>query len=335
MKHWRLQHNLLGSLSVTVLSREIIIIYRRNKNTIIKNYHFHDIRKTALRCAAVIAGGLLLFGTISFKDAILSRDEWSNEIEEKDIADVEYEEPINKPTLKIIYHTVKAGETISEIARMYGISMDTIIGSNQMDSYDVVQVGRVLKIPNKEGVLVHMQRGQSLPALARKYNVAINKIIAENSLVNPDFVNVGDKILIPDAKPLNIFKGFLWPVQRRIITSGYGWRKDPFFGGNEFHKGIDIRANYEWVRASKYGRVSFTGWLGGYGNTVVVTHPGGYRTLYGHLSRITVRRGQHVKQGQIIARSGNTGNSTGPHLHFEIMRHGRHLNPFVELRKKR
>jgi murein DD-endopeptidase MepM/ murein hydrolase activator NlpD len=81
--------------------------------------------------------------------------------------------------------------------------------------------------------------------------------------------------------------------------------------------------------------VTYAGWLGGYGKTVVIAHPGGWKTLYGHLSRIIVREGQYVKQGQSIAKSGNTGRSTGPHLHFEIIKHGSHHNPFVYLKNSK
>ncbi len=334
MKHWQLHTNSFGNLSITILSAEIIIIYRGKKNTFIKSVQLKKIKRVAVACGAICGAMVLLAGMVGFNDVFKSEAAWYDEIKKKAIATKEFEEPDKKPVLKIVTHTVKPGETLSEIARMYGVSMDTICGCNKLESYELVHVGQVLKIPNKDGLLVRGQRGQTLQMLAKKYNVAINKIIEENSIANPDFINIGQDIFIPDAKPLDIFKGFLWPVKTKSVTSGYGWRKDPFYGENQFHQGIDVRAHYEWVRASKYGRVSYAGWLGGYGKVVVVTHPGGDKTLYGHLSKIVVREGQYVKQGQIIAKSGNTGNSTGPHLHFEIIRKGQHINPYAELKKK-
>ena len=335
MKHWQLHSYSFGSLSITVLSAEIIIIFRGTKTTIIKSIPCKKIKSIALVCGTIVIGVILFTGYVRSHHVFNSEAPWYDEIKKKAIASKDFEEPDKKKPLKIVQHTVKSGETLSEIAQMYGVSMDTICGCNRLESYDLVHVGQVLKIPNKDGLLVSVQRGQTLPALAKKYNVAINKIVEENSFANPDFINIGQDIFIPDAKPLDIFKGFLWPVHTKNITSGYGWRKDPFYGESQFHQGIDVRANYEWVRASKYGRVSYAGWLGGYGKVVVVTHPGGDKTLYGHLSKITVREGQYVKQGQIIAKSGNTGNSTGPHLHFEIIRKGQHINPYAELKKKR
>ncbi len=334
MKHWQVHSRFFGNLSVTVLSAEIIIIVRGKRNTFIKSIPYTAIKRITAVSAIVISAMLLFTGIAGFNDVFKSEAVWYDEIKKKAITSKEFVDADTKRPLKIIQHTVKPGETLSEIARMYGVSLDTICGSNKLESYDLVHVGQVLKIPNKDGLLVSVQRGQTLPVLSKKYNVAINKIIEENNIANPDFINIGQDIFIPDAKPLDIFKGFLWPVATRNITSGYGWRKDPFYGENQFHQGIDIRANYEWVKASKYGRVSYAGWLGGYGKVVVITHPGGDKTLYGHLSKIVVREGQYVKQGQIIAKSGNTGNSTGPHLHFEIIRKGQHINPYAELKKK-
>jgi murein DD-endopeptidase MepM/ murein hydrolase activator NlpD len=81
------------------------------------------------------------------------------------------------------------------------------------------------------------------------------------------------------------------------------------------------------VRAAQYGRVSFTGDYGGYGKTVIIVHPDGYRTLYAHLNRIVVQKGQAVKMDEKIGTLGNTGRSTGPHLHFEIHRYGKIIDP--------
>ncbi|HQL84108.1 MAG TPA: peptidoglycan DD-metalloendopeptidase family protein, partial [Spirochaetota bacterium] len=261
----------------------------------------------------------------------------NDEIEKNNIlqsASTDYSGSEDKGGFRIVEYIVRPGENLSSIAENYGVSMDTICGSNGLRSYDFIRSGICLRIPNKDGMLYRMKRGNNITSLARKYRVSLEKIITENDLRNPDFIAVNTEIFIPDAKPLNIIRGFMWPVTGKYITCGYGWRKDPFQRINrEFHQGIDIRSRYEWIRASKYGKVTYTGWLGGYGRTIVVAHPGGWKTLYGHLSRIIVRRGQYVKQGQPIGKSGNTGRSTGPHLHFEVLKNGQHKNPYSYLKK--
>ncbi len=118
-----------------------------------------------------------------------------------------------------------------------------------------------------------------------------------------------------------------FPVFGRI-TSKFGYRRDPFNGKIDFHRGVDIRAPYGTpVRSTASGKVIYAGWLGPYGKAVVIKHKYGYQTLYGHLSKIKVRAGQRVKEGQIIGYVGSTGRSTGPHLHYEIRRYGKLLNP--------
>ena len=112
------------------------------------------------------------------------------------------------------------------------------------------------------------------------------------------------------------------------ITSGFGKRNDPFRGGLAHHLGIDFDANTgDPVAAAAGGVVSFSGVKSGYGNVVEVDHGNGYRTLYGHNSRLLVRAGDIVRAGQTLARAGSTGRSTGPHVHFEVHVNGRPVNP--------
>lgn len=108
------------------------------------------------------------------------------------------------------------------------------------------------------------------------------------------------------------------------VTSGFGWRPDPFTGRAQFHAGTDIRMAYgQGVQAVAGGTVSSVGEKTGYGLTVVIDHGNGLETRYAHLSSATVRPGEVVEAGQVVAQSGNSGRSTGPHLHLEARQHGR------------
>lgn len=245
----------------------------------------------------------------------------------------DFSEPEEDSALTIQIYKVQQGDTLSEIAGKFGVSMETIIGSSGLESYDYLKIGQTLKIPDKDGLLVKIKDGQRLIDIAKKYNVDVDKIVASNQLLNPDFLPVGYDIFVPDAKPQNIFNGWMWPSPSHVVTSAYGWRVHPISGRRQFHHGMDIRARYQWIKAAKYGKVTFAGNMGGYGRAVIIAHPGGWKTLYAHLSRIIVKKGQYVKQGQTIAKSGNTGYSAGPHLHFEIRKNGKHMNPRSYLKK--
>ncbi|HAM49977.1 MAG TPA: hypothetical protein DCP92_04520 [Nitrospiraceae bacterium] len=123
-----------------------------------------------------------------------------------------------------------------------------------------------------------------------------------------------------------------WPVTGKI-TSPYGRRENPVNGEDEFHSGIDISVEPGTpVHATADGVVNFSGWAGGSGNLVGIEHGFGYSTFYAHNQTIAVRVGQRVKRGDTVAYSGSTGNSTGPHCHYEIWKDGRYVNPkqFVE-----
>lgn len=119
----------------------------------------------------------------------------------------------------------------------------------------------------------------------------------------------------------------IWPL-RGPVTSRFGFRRHPLFRRHHFHTGVDISAPRGTpVPAAHAGKVLFAGWYGGYGKLVILDHGDGVSTLYGHLSRISVRTGQSVSRRQVIGHVGSTGYSTGPHLHYEIRRNGRPVNP--------
>jgi murein DD-endopeptidase MepM/ murein hydrolase activator NlpD len=127
----------------------------------------------------------------------------------------------------------------------------------------------------------------------------------------------------PPRSPLRLAR----PIRRQPVGDRYGPR------GNRFHAGLDFPAPYGWnVRAARAGRVRFAGWTGGFGRAVIVAHRRGVRTLYAHLSRITVSRGERVGTGERVGKVGSTGFSTGPHLHFEVIVRGANVNPRTALR---
>jgi murein DD-endopeptidase MepM/ murein hydrolase activator NlpD len=124
---------------------------------------------------------------------------------------------------------------------------------------------------------------------------------------------------------------FSWPVTG-TITSPFGWRSNPFGGAPEFHQGLDIAApSGTTVTAAAGGTVIMAQWYGGYGNYILIDHGGGYSTGYGHLSAIYVSSGQSVQRGQAIGAVGSTGQSTGPHLHFEVRIAGKPVDPAPRL----
>lgn len=121
----------------------------------------------------------------------------------------------------------------------------------------------------------------------------------------------------------------IWPLSSMMITSEYGWRIHPIFGTSRYHSGIDVGADYgDAIWAAAGGIVIHSGWLGGYGKTVIIDHGGGLTTLYAHNSELTVSEGESVYQGQVVAYAGSTGYSTGPHLHFEVREYGEPVNPY-------
>ncbi len=140
-----------------------------------------------------------------------------------------------------------------------------------------------------------------------------------------------DKVIkeLADVKIVDTVKPDMWPVVG-IITSDFGWRI--FRRVKEFHTGVDIAAPYGTpINVTSSGRVIYVGWVNGYGKTVIVYHGYGYVTLYGHLLDFAVGYGDFVEKGQIIGYVGATGRTSGPHLHYEIIKYGIRQDPIIYL----
>ena len=164
------------------------------------------------------------------------------------------------------------------------------------------------------------QKLQDSLILVAQTKMLIHSQNGKNQLTQYDFVNK------PREKN---FSKIVMPLNREIsITSPYGTRMHPIFGASKFHNGIDLAANYENVYSVLDGIVTETGWdNNGGGNYIKVNHFNRFETAYLHLSEIYYRVGEFVKAGFIIAKSGNSGNSTGPHLHFSVKEFGQSINP--------
>ncbi|HEY8416493.1 MAG TPA: peptidoglycan DD-metalloendopeptidase family protein [Limnochordales bacterium] len=241
----------------------------------------------------------------------------------------------------IVTHVVQRGETLWDIANRYGIDVDTIVAANDLVDINRLQVGQELTILTIRGAVHTVQRGESLWDIARAYGVSMDEITSLNRLSDPSRLQVGQRLVIPGAQAQAIaarreavvqngqlLRNFDWPVQGGRISSRFG----PRWG--RMHQGLDIAVPTGTpVRAAAAGTVTYAGPMGSYGNLVILDHGNRVETRYAHNSRIVVRVGQKVKRGEIIAYSGNTGNSTGPHLHFEIRYRGTAVDPDKYLKR--
>ena len=160
-------------------------------------------------------------------------------------------------------------------------------------------------------------------------NISFSQIELKMNMLKTGFYKVIEKAEASVKKWEHV--PTIWPVDG-WISSPFGWRISPFGGKKEFHTGLDI-SNLPGtpIKVTANGYVVYSGWLGPYGNVIIVEHGFGYETRYGHLKKRLVKKGAYVKKGAVIGLLGNTGRSTGPHLHYEVIHNGKVENPMKYL----
>jgi len=203
------------------------------------------------------------------------------------------------------------------------ISQISVLNRNLSES-KVVKDRLEEKLKDIERKLLEMQELLGKKGINKELSVGGDFIPADR--LNPSYVDFMEK----DVNELfDTMKSF--PVGTPLsgkINSGFGYRKDPFNSRSAFHSGVDIDATYgQSVVATADGVVEHAGLYRGYGETAIIKHKDGYETLYGHLSKVEVKEGQKVKAGDWIGDAGSSGRSTGTHLHYEVIKDGKNLNP--------
>jgi LysM repeat protein len=232
---------------------------------------------------------------------------------------------------QISTYVVREGDSLGKIAEMYDVSINTILWANDMNRNSVIRPGQNLVILPMSGVLHTVSSGDTLSIIAKKYSGDIDEIAIFNDLKSTDKLSIGDIIIIPDGQasssisPSSVNNSSTKIVSNNTSYKGYyikpfasGRKTQGIHGYNAVDYGMPVGTA---LYASAEGTVIIAknaGWNGGYGQYVVIKHPNNTQTLYAHMSRVSVSVGQTVKKGQTIGLSGNTGRSTGPHLHFEI-----------------
>ncbi len=187
------------------------------------------------------------------------------------------------------------------------------------------------KYPPVNGVHHIVLRGETLWDIAQAYNVDCELVEGYNPHINPRKMQLGQKVFIPGAdSPVVIPRKskMILPIRDAWVVSGFGMRKHPLGGVLRFHRGIDMPADVGTpVRAVMDGVVEEVGWRGTLGRYIKIKHAGGFETVYAHNSQIEVKAGEKIREGRIISYSGSSGRSTGPHLHFEVIKNGKHVDP--------
>ena len=236
-------------------------------------------------------------------------------------------------TGQISKYIVRKGDSLASIAKMYGVTTNTIVWANSVTSSSLKE-GQSLVILPVSGTLHTVVKGDTLSSIVKKYKADLGEVSQFNDLDSSSKLAIGDVIIIPDGegttKVSGVAKSPAKGVSRYLGDGGPeypGYYIRPLLSGIKTqglhgYNAIDIGTHVgTTLYAAAAGQVIIarsSGWNGGYGKYIVISHYNGTQTVYGHMSQVFVNDGELVYQGQVIGLTGNTGNSTGPHLHFEI-----------------
>ena len=233
---------------------------------------------------------------------------------------------------EISVYIVREADTLSQIAEMFDVSAKTILWANDIKDPSIIRPGATLVILPITGVRHVVKDGDTISTIAKKYDGDVEEILSYNQLASANDISVGDTVVVPNGVMANTGS------QTRIAATPTSVSGSSAGGGSigythpapgavksqgiHGYNGVDLAASYgSNILAAAGGEVivsKSSGWNGGYGQYIVVKHPNGTQTLYAHLSANLVGVGAKVVAGQVIGKMGNTGRSTGTHLHFEV-----------------
>ena len=244
---------------------------------------------------------------------------------------------ITFPSIDGLYYKLEKNDTLSKIAKKYGISVVDIVDYNNVNPKRL-KAGTTIFL---KGVTLQKYKdveGRLIAAQQAKEDKKKNK-----DKEKPEKPPKGTKDAPPPPPPQDdgddggkaasySGAGFAYPVRYAGVSSPFGNRYHPVLRRYILHTGVDLVAKYVPLRAAKAGVVTFAGNMSGYGKIIIIRHDNGYETRYAHLSVISTNVGEHVNQGDLIGKTGNSGRTTGAHLHFEIRQNGVPKNPMKYLR---
>ncbi|OGI76030.1 hypothetical protein A3C67_01540 [Candidatus Nomurabacteria bacterium RIFCSPHIGHO2_02_FULL_42_19] len=240
---------------------------------------------------------------------------------------------------QVSVYVVRKGDSISQIAEMFDVSVSTVLAANDLKKGDTIVEGEVLVILPISGIEHTVTKGQTLASIAKTYKVEISDITSYNGISEDAKLAIGDELLIPGGEMTEEGGEPSVNLGTSVVNDQNYYATHPIQGLASYfinplptgrktqglhgpgHRGIDIGAPSGtpiYAAASGIVLIAKTGWSGGYGNMTIIQHPNGTKTLYAHMSKLGTTTGASVSQGQVIGYVGSTGKSTGPHLHFEV-----------------
>ena len=249
---------------------------------------------------------------------------------------------ITFPSIDGLYYKLEKNDTLAKIAKKYGISVVDIVDYNNINPKKLKAGSTIFlkgvtlqKYKDVEGRLIAAQQAKE----DKKKNKNKEKEKEKEKPEKPPKETKGSPPPPPpedndDGGRSAAYSGagFAYPVRYAGVSSPFGNRYHPVLKRYILHTGVDLVAKYVPLRAAKAGVVTFAGNMSGYGKIIIIRHDNGYETRYAHLSVISTNVGEHVNQGDLIGKTGNSGRTTGAHLHFEIRQNGVPKNPMKYLR---
>lgn len=256
---------------------------------------------------------IYMHGQVSYLDVLFGAKDFQDFLTRMDLL---------KRIIRQDYDLVKGVQEVKDSIelRQAGLEQDRLTQAEQEERAHAARADMEEKVKRRESLIARLKTDKNL--IDQQYEELMRASRQIGEMLRSDGMG---------SLPASGSGAMIWPISGPV-TSEFGWRVHPITGTQKFHSGIDIGGDYGLpVHAAQSGTVEYAGWISGYGNTVIINHGGGITSLYGHNQSLAVSAGQSVSQGEVISYCGSTGNSTGPHCHFEVRQNGEPVSPYSYL----